>query len=77
MPLDAVTFALKQEMFENCYKKINKRISAAKKKAKANKDLKGVSKQNSMMTSVVGSAANKNNEVTPTATNNNSTIGGQ
>ena len=74
VPLDAVTFALKQEMFDNCYKKINKRISAAKKKAKANKDLKGVSKQNSMMTSVVGSAAK---EVTPTGTNNNSTIGGQ
>ena len=29
-------------MFENCYKRINKRIAAAKKKAKANKDLKSV-----------------------------------
>jgi len=75
VPLDAVTFALKQELFENCYKKINKRISAAKKKAKANKDLKGVSKQNSIMTPVMGSTTGK--EVTPTGTNNNSTIGGQ
>lgn len=36
--------AFKQELFENCYKRISKRIAAAKKKAKANKDLKSVSK---------------------------------
>lgn len=42
--MDAVTLAFGQELFDGCYKRIIKRISAAKKKAKANKDLKGVSK---------------------------------
>ena len=42
IPIEAVTLAFKQELFEGCYKRINKRIAAAKKKAKANKDLKSV-----------------------------------
>ena len=45
IPFEPVTIAFKQELFENCYKRIVKRIAAAKKKAKANKDLKSVSKK--------------------------------
>ena len=45
MPFESVTFSFKQEMFDKCYTRIQKRIAAAKKKAKANKDLKGLSKK--------------------------------
>jgi len=42
IPMDSVTISIKMEEFSKCYKKINKRITDAKKNAKANKDLKGV-----------------------------------
>ena len=42
IPLQAVCKGFKQELFEGCYKRILKRIKAAKKKATANKDLKGI-----------------------------------
>lgn len=45
IPLESVTIAFKQELFEGCVKKIQKRINAKKKKAKANDDLKSVSKK--------------------------------
>ena len=55
IPIEAVTLQFKQELFEGCYKRINKRIAAAKKKAKANKDLKSV-KGGTMKGSDAGSA---------------------
>ena len=48
IPLDAVTLAFKQELFEGCVKKIQKRISAALKKTKANDDLKSVQKSKTL-----------------------------
>ena len=40
--MQAVCKGFKQELFEGCYKRIVKRIKAAKKKGNANKDLKGL-----------------------------------
>ena len=59
IPLEAVTLAFKQELFETCYKRITKRIAAAKKKAKANKDLKSVSKGSTMNASIAAKELGK------------------
>ena len=42
IPMEPVTVGYGQELFDGCIKKITKRLNAAKKKAKANKDLKSV-----------------------------------
>ena len=50
IPMEPVTVAFGQELFDGCIKKITKRIAAAKKTAKPNRDLKNVARASSMQT---------------------------
>ena len=61
--MESVTLAFKQELFDGCYRRIHKRIAAKKKKAKANKDLKSVSKTGTMNSSQLDKTKKSNKDV--------------